>query len=170
MNWSLCVSVEALFFSQAIYTAVYRGLRLWPTGRRAKKQSKGNLVVLYGLRKGRHRRVRCRHLNESSNFKVFWSRRYIYRSISRLQRLQGRHRADHISDATCPNCGSTNLTAPRAFNLMFKTNVGPIDDGSSYAFYDLRQPNQFSQILKMSLILPQEITLRDSPNRQIIQK
>ena len=38
---------------------------------------------------------------------------------------KARHRADHISDATCPNCGSTNLTAPRAFNLMFKTNVGP---------------------------------------------
>ena len=47
---------------------------------------------------------------------------------------KARHRADHISDATCPNCGSTNLTAPRAFNLMFKTNVGPIEDGSSYAF------------------------------------
>ena len=47
---------------------------------------------------------------------------------------KARHRADHISDATCPNCGSTNLTAPRAFNLMFKTSVGPIDDGSSYAF------------------------------------
>ena len=47
---------------------------------------------------------------------------------------KARHRADHISNATCPNCGSTNLTAPRAFNLMFKTNVGPIDDGSSYAF------------------------------------
>ena len=47
---------------------------------------------------------------------------------------KARHRADHISDATCPNCGSTNLTAPRAFNLMFKTNVGPIEDGSPYAF------------------------------------
>ena len=47
---------------------------------------------------------------------------------------KARHRADHISDATCPNCGSTNLTEPRAFNLMFKTNVGPIDDGSSFAF------------------------------------
>ena len=47
---------------------------------------------------------------------------------------KARHRADHISDATCPNCGSTNLTEPRAFNLMFKTSVGPIDDGSSYAF------------------------------------
>ena len=67
---------------------------------------------------------------------------------------KARHRADHISDATCPNCGSTNLTAPRAFNFV-QNNVGSIDDGSSYAF--LRpEPNQFSQILKMSLILPQE--------------
>jgi len=34
----------------------------------------------------------------------------------------------------CPNCGSTNLTEPRDFNLMFKTNIGPVDDGSSIAY------------------------------------
>ncbi len=45
-----------------------------------------------------------------------------------------RHRADHITDGKCPNCGSSDLTAPRNFNLMFKTNVGPVDDGTSYAY------------------------------------
>ena len=45
-----------------------------------------------------------------------------------------RHRADHLTDAKCPNCGSTDLTEPRPFNLMFKTNVGPVSDGSQFAY------------------------------------
>ena len=47
---------------------------------------------------------------------------------------KSRWRSDHIEDGKCPSCGSYNLTEPRPFNLMFKTNVGPIDDGSSYAY------------------------------------
>src|SRR5437762_12765847 len=31
----------------------------------------------------------------------------------------------------CPNCGGKELTAPRAFNLMFKTLVGATEDESS---------------------------------------
>ncbi len=45
-----------------------------------------------------------------------------------------RWRADHLEDNKCPSCGSENLTEPRPFNLMFKTSVGPVDDGSSFAY------------------------------------
>lgn len=45
-----------------------------------------------------------------------------------------RMRADHLKDGKCSNCGSTDLTEERNFNLMFKTNIGPIDDGTSYAY------------------------------------
>ena len=45
-----------------------------------------------------------------------------------------RWRADHIEEGKCPNCGSENLTDPRPFNLMFKTSVGPVEDGSSFAY------------------------------------
>ena len=45
-----------------------------------------------------------------------------------------RWRSDHIEDEKCPNCGSSNLTEPRPFNLMFKTSVGPVEDGSSFAY------------------------------------
>ena len=45
-----------------------------------------------------------------------------------------RWRSDHIEDRKCPNCGSSNLTEPRPFNLMFKTSVGPVEDGSSFAY------------------------------------
>ena len=34
----------------------------------------------------------------------------------------------------CTACGSKNLTEPRAFNLMFKTYVGPVEDDSSVSY------------------------------------
>ena len=46
---------------------------------------------------------------------------------------KSRWRADHL-DGRCPRCGSEDLTDPRPFNLMFKTNVGPVEDGSSFAY------------------------------------
>jgi len=41
-----------------------------------------------------------------------------------------RFRADQVPK----ECKTEDLTEPRQFNLMFKTNVGPIDDGSSFAY------------------------------------
>ncbi len=57
--------------------------------------------------------------------------------------MQGkRFRADDLENATCPQKPSKNpgegpdgeLTEPREFNLMFKTNVGPMKDSSSVAY------------------------------------
>jgi len=44
-----------------------------------------------------------------------------------------RWRADKI-EGTCPNCGSADLTAPRAFNLMFKTYAGPVEEDATVAY------------------------------------
>jgi glycyl-tRNA synthetase len=44
-----------------------------------------------------------------------------------------RWREDKI-DGVCPNCGSTKFTAPRAFNLMFKTQAGPVEGEGSVAY------------------------------------
>ena len=41
-----------------------------------------------------------------------------------------RFRADMVPDY----CKEEDLTEPRQFNLMFKTNIGPIDDGTSFAY------------------------------------
>ncbi len=54
--------------------------------------------------------------------------------LTDCKKCKNRFRADHITDGKCPNCGSTDMTEPRLFNLMFKTTVGPIEDGSSYAY------------------------------------
>ena len=47
---------------------------------------------------------------------------------------KSRWKSDQIDDQKCPSCGSEDLTEPRPFNLMFKTSVGPVDDGSSFAY------------------------------------
>ena len=44
-----------------------------------------------------------------------------------------RWRADKI-DGVCPTCGSTDFTEARAFNLMFKTHAGPLEDEGAVAY------------------------------------
>jgi len=44
-----------------------------------------------------------------------------------------RWRADKI-EGVCPNCGSHDLTEARAFNLMFKTHAGPVEDEGHVAY------------------------------------
>ncbi|MCO5141977.1 MAG: glycine--tRNA ligase [Oligoflexia bacterium] len=74
------------------------------------------------------------------------------------KKCKARHRADHLkpvkeleaklghlptleemasvlSAANCPSCGSANtLTAPRLFNMMFKTHMGPVADDANTVY------------------------------------
>src|SRR5881394_3238903 len=54
----------------------------------------------------------------------------------------------------CPNCGGKDLTAPRAFNLMFKTHVGAATDETSIAYLRPETAQsifvQFKNILEVS--------------------
>jgi glycyl-tRNA synthetase len=46
-----------------------------------------------------------------------------------------RLRQDHVKDNKCPVCGTKDkFSEPRQFNMMFKTNVGPVDDESSVSY------------------------------------
>ncbi len=51
---------------------------------------------------------------------------------------KARLRADQVPEKSgaqqCPNCGGKDLTEPRAFNLMFRTNMGASEDESSIAY------------------------------------
>ncbi|MDD4202643.1 MAG: glycine--tRNA ligase [Candidatus Omnitrophica bacterium] len=44
-----------------------------------------------------------------------------------------RHRQDHLKENKCPDCGGA-LTEPREFNLMFKTQIGSMEDSSAEIF------------------------------------
>jgi glycyl-tRNA synthetase len=45
-----------------------------------------------------------------------------------------RFRQDHLEGGVCPNCGSTDFTEPRQFNLMLKTFLGPVEDDEAVAY------------------------------------
>ena len=49
-----------------------------------------------------------------------------------------RHRADQLPEKDgakyCPNCGSRDLTEPRAFNLMFKSYAGPVESDDNLVY------------------------------------
>src|SRR2546430_11835160 len=51
---------------------------------------------------------------------------------------KARLRADQLPEKSgvkqCPNCGGKDLTAPRAFNLMFKTFVGATEDEDAVTY------------------------------------
>jgi glycyl-tRNA synthetase len=44
-----------------------------------------------------------------------------------------RWRADHVEGDRCPECGGP-LSAPRQFNLMFKTFIGPVEDAAAQVY------------------------------------
>ncbi|HSW37469.1 MAG TPA: glycine--tRNA ligase, partial [Candidatus Saccharimonadales bacterium] len=45
-----------------------------------------------------------------------------------------RLRQDHIKGNKCPVCGKDKFSEPRQFNMMFKTNVGPVEDENSVSY------------------------------------
>ena len=47
---------------------------------------------------------------------------------------QARWRADQLPGEKCLSCGSSDLTEPRPFNLMFKTSIGPVETEDSFAY------------------------------------
>lgn len=48
-------------------------------------------------------------------------------------KCHGRFREDKI-DGVCPSCGATQFTESRAFNLMFKTQAGPVEGDGATAY------------------------------------
>jgi glycyl-tRNA synthetase len=49
-----------------------------------------------------------------------------------------RLRADKLNNGKCPNCGSSDLTEPRPFNLMFRTHVGAASEEDESSLVYLR--------------------------------
>lgn len=48
---------------------------------------------------------------------------------------KGRFRADKIDTSKCPTCGKEGtFSEPKQFNMMFKTNVGPVADDNSISY------------------------------------
>ena len=50
------------------------------------------------------------------------------------QSCHQRFREDHLEGRVCPNCGHTEFSEPKQFSLMFKTQVGPVEDEENVAY------------------------------------
>jgi glycyl-tRNA synthetase len=50
------------------------------------------------------------------------------------KKCKGRWRADQLPETKCPQGGPHEYTEARQFNLMFKTNVGPVEEASAVAY------------------------------------
>jgi glycyl-tRNA synthetase len=45
-----------------------------------------------------------------------------------------RFREDHLTERVCPNCGHTEFSEPKQFNLMFSTHIGPVEDDENVTY------------------------------------
>lgn len=50
------------------------------------------------------------------------------------RRCKNRFRLDHLKNGQCPHCGVKDFTESRAFNLMFKTNYGAVEDAAGTVY------------------------------------
>lgn len=50
------------------------------------------------------------------------------------KKCHSRFREDHLEKKECLKCGGKEFTQARQFNLMFKTFLGPVEDGASTAY------------------------------------
>lgn len=56
--------------------------------------------------------------------------------LTECRTCKARMRTDKMKDKTiCENCGGKDLMEPRAFNMMFKTQFGPMEDSASVAYF-----------------------------------
>ena len=57
------------------------------------------------------------------------------KSRYRADEFSGEYQSVDWTTIQCPNCGAQDcFTEPRQFNLMFKTNVGPVEDSGTEAY------------------------------------
>ena len=50
------------------------------------------------------------------------------------KKCHSRFRADHVEGSVCPNCGG-ELAAPKQFNMMLKTFIGPAEETANVAYF-----------------------------------
>jgi len=72
-----------------------------------------------------HTRHRADHLVSESEWKEL---------ESKLEGVEDKEKFMRENLPACPGCGESDFTAPRDFNLMFKTYVGPVENEDSVAY------------------------------------
>ena len=67
--------------------------------------------------------LECAHISHPLIWKYSGHEGNFSDPLTDCKKCKNRMRADHIKDGKCLYCGSTDLTPPRPFMLMMKTNI-----------------------------------------------
>lgn len=130
---SLCKRRGFVFQGSEIYGGLKGTYDLGPLGVELKKNIRNSWWKSLVYERDDIEGLECSHLSHPLVWKYSGHEDTFSDPLVDCKKCKGRFRADHIN-GKCPQCGSTDLTEPRPFMLMMKTNIGPVDDGSSFAY------------------------------------
>jgi len=55
-------------------------------------------------------------------------------TVKECKNCHQRARVDQLTDDKCPNCGASDWTEPKKFNLLFETHIGIVPESQSLAY------------------------------------
>lgn len=131
---SLCKRRGFVFQGSEIYGGLKGTYDMGPLGVELKKNIRNAWWRAMIYERDDVEGLECAHLSHRLVWKYSGHEATFSDPLCDCKRCKARMRADHIVDGKCPECGSTDLTEPRPFMLMMKTNIGPVDDGSQFAY------------------------------------
>lgn len=78
----------------------------------------------------------------------------------------GRFRADKIDTAKCPTCGKTDTFGePKQFNMMFKTNIGPIfNETTRLIIDDIKVAKRRGEPIELVIKKYEELSQKEDPS------
>ena len=132
---SLCKRRGFVFQGSEIYGGLKGTYDLGPLGIELKKNIRDAWWRAMVYERDDVEGLECSHLSHPLVWKYSGHEDTFSDPLVECKKCHARMRQDKMKDQTkCDNCGSTDLTEPRQFMLMMKTNIGPVDDGSSFAY------------------------------------
>ena len=131
---SLCKRRGFVFQGSEIYGGLKGTYDFGPLGVELKKNIRQSWWRAMVYERDDIEGLECAHISHPLVWKYSGHEAGFFDLLQDCKKCKARLRSDHLVDGKCPNCGSTDLTEPRPFMLMMKTNIGPVDDGSSFAY------------------------------------
>ena len=132
---SLCKRRGFVFQGSEIYGGLKGTYDMGPLGIELKKNIRDAWWRAMVYERDDVEGLECSHLSHQLVWKYSGHEDTFSDPLVECKKCHARMRQDKMKDQKkCDNCGSTDLTEPRSFMLMMKTNIGPVDDGSSFSY------------------------------------
>ena len=132
---NLCKKRGFVFQGSEIYGGLKGTYDLGPLGIELKRNIRDSWWKSFIYERDDIEGLECSHLSHRAVWKHSGHEDTFSDPLVECKDCHTRMREDKMEDPThCDKCHSSNLTEPKKFLLMMKTNIGPVDDGSSFAY------------------------------------